>query len=92
MNSNIATFPTTRSQMGEATIKLALQQYVSRIENLENEKADLASDIRDIYAEAVGNGFDKKTIREVIKLRKLDKAAREEKQQMVQLYLDVLGG
>jgi len=71
--------------------KDALQNYINRIERLSEEKAALTSDINDIYAEAAGNGFDKKAMRAVIKLRKLERAEREQQEEMVQLYLAALG-
>lgn len=70
--------------------KDALQNYINRIERLSEEKAALTSDINDIYAEAAGNGFDKKAMRAVIKLRKLERAEREQQEEMVQLYLTAL--
>jgi len=72
--------------------KDALQNYINRIERLAEEKAALTSDINDLYAEAAGNGFDKKAMRAVIKLRKLERAEREQQEEMVQLYLNVLEG
>lgn len=70
--------------------KDALQNYINRIERLSEEKAALTSDINDLYAEAAGNGFDKKAMRAVIKLRKLERAEREQQEEMVQLYLTAL--
>jgi uncharacterized protein (UPF0335 family) len=68
-----------------------LRQYIERIERLEEEKANLASDIRDVFAEAKGNGFDVKTMRQVIKIRKMDKNERDEQETMLDLYLSALG-
>lgn len=68
-----------------------LKSIVDRIERLEEEKAALATDIREVYAEAKGNGFDTKIIRHVVKLRKEDAAAREEREALVDLYLHALG-
>lgn len=68
-----------------------LRQFVARIERLEEEKAALAADIREIYAEAKGNGFDTKVLRQVIRLRKIDKAERQEMQAILDLYLEALG-
>lgn len=65
-----------------------LKQYIDRIERLTDEKVGLQSDIKDIYAEAAANGFDKKAMREVIKLRKLERAEREQQSELVQLYLN----
>lgn len=68
-----------------------LRSYVERIERLENDKLDIAQAIRDVYAEAKGNGFDVKTLREVIKLRKLDSADRSEQEQLLEIYMHALG-
>jgi uncharacterized protein (UPF0335 family) len=68
-----------------------LRQYIERVERLEEEKAGLASDIRDVYAEAKANGFDPKTMRQVVRLRKLDKADREEQETLLDLYKAALG-
>ena len=64
---------------------------VERIERLEEEKKALSDDIRDVYAEAKGNGFDTKTLRTVIRLRKQDRAEREEQEALLDLYLHALG-
>jgi len=64
---------------------------VERIERLEEEKAALASDIREVYAEAKGNGFDIKIMRQVIRMRRLDKADRQEQEAVLDLYLSALG-
>jgi len=68
-----------------------LRQFVARIERLEEEKAALTADIREVYAEAKGNGFDTKVLRQVIKLRKIDKAERQEMDAILELYLEALG-
>lgn len=67
-----------------------LRSIVERVEKLEEEKAALAADIRDIYAEAKGNGFDVKTLRQVVRLRKLDKPDRDEQEALLDLYKQVL--
>lgn len=68
-----------------------LKSIVERIERMEEEKKSVADDIRDIYAEAKANGFDTKTIRAVIRLRKQDRAEREEQEALLDLYLHALG-
>lgn len=68
-----------------------LRSYIERIERLEEEKAALAADIRDVFAEAKGNGFDVKIMREVIKLRRLDKDDRDEQETVLDLYKRALG-
>lgn len=68
-----------------------LRSIVERIERLEEEKAALANDIKEVYAEAKGNGFDTKILRTVIRLRKQDKAERQEQEAILDLYLHALG-
>jgi uncharacterized protein (UPF0335 family) len=68
-----------------------LKSVIERIERLEEEKAALASDIREVYAEAKGNGFDIKIIRQVIRIRRLDNADRQEQEAVLDLYLSALG-
>jgi uncharacterized protein (UPF0335 family) len=63
-----------------------LRSYIDRIERLEEEKAGLAADIRDIYAEAKGNGFDSRTMRRIVTLRKLDQSERNERDALLDLY------
>ena len=58
---------------------------------MEEEKAGLAADIRDIYAEAKGNGFDAKTMRRIVSLRKLDQGERDEQEALLDLYRRALG-
>ncbi len=68
-----------------------LRQIVERIERLEEEKQAIAEDIREVFAEAKGNGFDVKTLRNVLKLRKQDQSERREQEEMLTLYLHALG-
>lgn len=68
-----------------------LRSVVERIERLEEEKKALAADIKDIYAEAKGNGFDPKILRKVISLRKRDRADVEEEESLLDVYLHALG-
>lgn len=68
-----------------------LQSLIERIERLEEEKSQLTADIGDIFKEAKGNGFDPKTMRQVLKLRKMDKADREEQEALLDLYMSALG-
>ena len=68
-----------------------LKSYIERVERLEEERAGLASDIRDILAEAKSNGFDTKTMRQVIKLRKMKSNERMEAEYMLDLYKRALG-
>ncbi len=68
-----------------------LRSYIDRIERLEEEKAERAADIREIYAEAKGNGFDAKTMRKIVSLRKLDQSERNEQEALLDLYRRALG-
>ena len=68
-----------------------LKAFVERVERLEIEKKAIADDIRDVFAEAKGNGFDVKALRTVIRLRKQDKQEREEQEAILETYLQALG-
>ncbi len=68
-----------------------LRSIIERVEKLEEEKAALAADIREIFAEAKGNGFDTKAIRQVIKLRKMEASERQEQEAVLDTYLHALG-
>jgi len=68
-----------------------LKSIIARVERLEEEKTGLAADIRDVFAEAKGNGFDVKAIRQIIKLRKLDAQEREEHETTLAVYCRALG-
>ena len=68
-----------------------LKAFVERVERLEEEKRALSDDIRDVYAEAKGNGFDVKALRTIVRLRKQDTAEREEQQAILDTYLQALG-
>jgi uncharacterized protein (UPF0335 family) len=73
------------------TTKEKLRQTVSKIERLEEEKKEVAEQIKEIYAEAKAFGFDVKALRQVIRLRKVEKADREEQEMMLELYLMATG-
>ncbi|HEX4160487.1 MAG TPA: DUF2312 domain-containing protein [Rhizomicrobium sp.] len=77
--------------MAKAFAKDQLKSLVERIERLEEEKAALTADIREVYSEAKGNGFDTKIVRQVVRLRKLDRADRQEQEAILDLYLAALG-
>lgn len=68
-----------------------LKSIIERIERLESEKADIAEDIKEVYAEAKGNGFDVKVLRKVVRIRKQDRAKRLEEEAVLDLYLSALG-
>ena len=68
-----------------------LKSIVERVERLEEEKKAIADDIKEVYAEAKANGFDTKTLRKVVTLRKKDRSEREEEEAMLDLYMNALG-
>jgi len=68
-----------------------LKSFIERIERLEEEKKNLTADIREVYAEAKSSGFDTKTMRKVVALRKLDMSEREEQEALLDTYLRALG-
>ncbi len=68
-----------------------LRSFVERVERLEEEKKALADDIREVYAEAKGTGFDTRIMRQVVRLRKIESADRQEQEAMLELYLNALG-
>ena len=68
-----------------------LKAFVERVERLEEERSALTADIREVYSEAKGQGFDAKTMRQVVRMRKLDKADFQEQEAMLDLYLSALG-
>lgn len=68
-----------------------LKSFVERIERLEAEKATLAGDIREVYSEAKGNGFDTKIMRQVIRLRRMETADRREQDELLELYRRAIG-
>ncbi len=68
-----------------------LRSFIERIERLEEEKAALAADIREVFAEAKSNGFDAKIMRQVVRLRKMESADREEQELLLDLYKRALG-
>jgi uncharacterized protein (UPF0335 family) len=68
-----------------------LKSLIERIERLEEEKAALSGDIREIYAQAKGNGFDTKVMRQLIRLRRMDRADRREQEELLDLYKRAIG-
>ncbi len=71
--------------------KEQLRSFVERVERLEEERAALTADIREVYSEAKGQGFDSKIMRQVVRMRRLDKADFQEQEAMLDLYLSALG-
>jgi uncharacterized protein (UPF0335 family) len=69
-----------------------LKSFIERLERLEEDKAVVSNDLKEVFSEAKGEGFDTKILRKVLRLRKLDKVRREEEEALVDLYLSAVGG
>ena len=78
-------------QMLTETAREKLRQTVTRIERLEEEKREIAEQIKDVYAEAKAMGYDTKALRTCIRLRKQDRQERAEQEAILETYLDALG-
>jgi uncharacterized protein (UPF0335 family) len=89
--ANVAAAPDARSEAAHRFAKDQLKAFVERIERLEEEKKAIADDIRDVYAEAKGNGFDIKALRTIIRLRKQDTDERREHETILETYMHALG-
>ena len=68
-----------------------LRSFIERIERLEDEKRTLAEDIKEVYAEAKGNGFDAKIMRQIIRIRRMDKDDLDEQESLLDIYKRALG-
>lgn len=68
-----------------------LRLFIERIERLEEDKKGIADDIKDVYAEAKGTGFDTKTMRAIVRLRKMEASARQEAEALLETYKTALG-
>ena len=68
-----------------------LRLFIERIERLEEEKQGIADDVKDVYAEAKANGYDTKTMRAIVRLRKMEKHARDEADALLETYRNALG-
>ena len=68
-----------------------LRLFIERIERLEEEKKGIADDVKDVYAEAKANGYDTKTMRAIVRLRKMEKYARDEMDALLDTYRNALG-
>ncbi len=105
MSENVASFPTSANEdgaepktKGEGEAKdvggvagQRLRSFIERIERLDEEKSNLMEDIKEIYAEAKGVGFDAKTMRKIIALRKMDGEKRREADELLELYKSAIG-
>ncbi|WP_292042551.1 MULTISPECIES: DUF2312 domain-containing protein [unclassified Brevundimonas] len=68
-----------------------LRSFIERLESMEDDKKALMDDMKEVFAEAKGEGYDVKTLRKVIRIRKQDKAKRQEEEAILDLYLSALG-
>ena len=75
-----------------STAQGKLKSIIERIERLEEDKAAVANDLKEVYAEAKGEGFDTKIVRKVVRLRKQDSAKRQEEEALIDLYISAIGG
>lgn len=104
MSENVANFPQSENedetQKGETGGEAKdvggvagerLRSFIERIERLEEEKAALMEDIKEVYAEAKGTGFDAKTMRKIVSLRKMDHEKRRESEELLDLYKSAIG-
>ena len=73
------------------TLSQQLQKYIDRIEQLEEEKAEIANSIKEALQEAKGDGLDVKALKELLKLRKMEQVDRQEQQSTLQQYMQALG-
>ena len=75
-----------------STAQSQLKSIIERIERLEEDKAAITADMKEVFGEAKGEGFDTKIMRKVVRLRKQDKAKRQEEEAILDLYLSAIGG
>jgi uncharacterized protein (UPF0335 family) len=68
-----------------------LKSIIKRIEKLEEDKASVSEDLKEVYAEAKGTGFDAKLIRQIVRIRKMEVEARREQEELLDLYKSALG-
>lgn len=71
--------------------KEQIRSIIERVERLEEEKKGLADDIKDVFAEAKGNGYDPRALREIVRLRKQDPEDRKEREAIIETYMHALG-
>ena len=90
-NTGIDNKPVTSEAPSTRFAKDQLKAIVERIERLEEEKKTISDDIRDIYSEAKGNGFDVKALRTIVRMRKQDADERAEQEAVLEVYLAALG-
>jgi uncharacterized protein (UPF0335 family) len=82
---------TPHADVLNGTAQTQLKSIIDRVERLEQEKAEIAEQIKEVFAEAKGNGFDVKVLRKIVRIRKQDRAKRMEEEAILELYLSALG-
>lgn len=83
---------TAQPDVLNATAQGRLKSFIERLERLDEDKAAILADIKEVMAEAKGEGFDTKILRKVLRLRKQSRAARQEEEALIDLYLSAIGG
>lgn len=94
MDAQLSTAPSAHKREESPSTKFAKEQLrsiIERVERCEEEKKAISDDIRDIYAEAKGNGFDVKALRTIMRLRKQDPNERAEAETILETYMQALG-
>jgi uncharacterized protein (UPF0335 family) len=87
----MATSAAVQEEPATRFAKDQLKAIIERIERLEEEKKTISDDIRDVYAESKGNGFDVKALRTIVRMRKQDANERQEQETIVETYMHALG-
>jgi uncharacterized protein (UPF0335 family) len=87
----MATAAAVKEDHATSFAKDQLKSIIERIERLEEEKKTISDDIRDVYAESKGNGFDVKALRTIVRLRKQDPNERQEEETILETYMQALG-
>ncbi len=87
----MATAAAVQEETAHRFAKDQLKAIIERIERLEEEKKAISDDIRDVYAEAKGNGFDVKALRSIVRMRKQDANERQEQETILETYMQALG-
>jgi uncharacterized protein (UPF0335 family) len=87
----MATSAAVKEEPATTFAKDQLKSIIERIERLEEEKKAISDDIRDVYAESKGNGFDVKALRAIVRMRKQDPNERQEEETILETYMQALG-
>ncbi len=87
----MATVAAVKEEAAHSFAKSQLKAIVERIEKLEEEKKAISDDIKDVYGEAKGNGFDVKALRTIVRMRKQDADERQEQETILETYMQALG-